>query len=98
MSETSDSPVVSTSPETPPSRAFRARLEARNGVSGISCCICEAWAPGLLVQAVVHAESCTLVGERPVEALQQDLAEKQRDSVPTKRVALRPRLPRKKAS
>lgn len=98
MSEASDSPEVSTSPETPPFRAFRARLETRGSVSGISCCICAAWAPGLLAATVVHAEGCTLVGERPVEAMQNDIAEKQRDSVPTKRVALRPRLPRKKAS
>lgn len=94
MSGSSDSPEVSPSPETPPFRAFRARLETRDGVPGVSCCLCEAWAPGLLVQAVVHAERCTLVGERPVEALKNDMAEKQRDA---KTLTLRPRT-RKKAS
>lgn len=98
MPDSSDSMVASPSPEKLPSRAFRARLETRGGVPGISCCICEAWAPGLLVAAVVHAERCTLVGERPVEALANDLAEKQRASHPTKRVTLRPRSTRKKAS
>lgn len=98
MSDSPDAPEVSPLPETVPFRAFRARLETREGVQGVSCCLCEAWAPGLLVQAVVHAERCTLVGERPVEAMQRDLAEKKRDSAPKKLAALRPRTTRKKAS